>query len=128
MSNLHFRDKLDSELREIEFGEKLKKNVLDEVSKRQAFSAEILKNDAEKSMHSWKSIKYSTLMNRIQLILNTELKIPVKPLCAVLFIVLSSLIYISFDATNISHEDIQKSQIEVSGSQNGGKPYDVYKN
>jgi hypothetical protein len=128
MSNFHFKDKLDSELREIEFGEKLKKNVLDEVSKRQIFSTEVLKNDAKKNVSSWKSMKYSYLMNRIQLILNTELRIPVKPLFAVLFIALSGLIYISFDATKISNEDIQKSQIEVSESQNGGKPYDIYKN
>ncbi|WP_010246194.1 hypothetical protein [Acetivibrio cellulolyticus] len=128
MSNIPFRHKLDSELNEIEFGEKLKKNVLDEVSNRQLFSAEVLKNDAKKSVPSGKSTKYSSLMNRIHLILNTELRIPVKPLFAVLFIVLSGLIYISFDATGISNEDIQKSQIEVSGNQNGGALYDIYKN
>lgn len=113
MSNLRFRDRLDSELGEIEFTIQNRRKVLERVR--------ILQTVEKKQVQE-------VLPERVRAFLNREVKIPVRSLAIVLLITLSGLVYGAIGVAGVSAEEIQKSSITVVDAGNGGQVDDPYKN
>ena len=125
MSNLRFKDRLDSELQHMEFTAQSRQKVLER--------AKELQEDQKRSVNiSLKHVlklgqTYMVWLERIKGFLDTELKIPVTPVAVALLITLSSLIYGCIGVTNVSAEEIQKSSITVVDGNQGGQANELYK-
>lgn len=130
MSDFRFRDRLDSELEHIKFTDRLKKEVLERSAGQQKGldSTKTHSNRKAGRTHSRTERKMRPLPERLYLLLNTELRIPVKPVVVALLVTVSGLIFTCADTAGVSAEEIRKSRIEVVETKNGGQPDDIYKN
>lgn len=113
MSNLHFKDRVDSELGQIEFTAKSRQKVLERVKNLQI--------DGEKQVKE-------ELLEKVHAFLNLEVQIPVRSLAVVLLITLSVLIYGAIGVAGVSAEELQRSSITVVDGSNGGHVNELYKN
>lgn len=140
MSNLYFKDRLDSELEHIEFTVQSKQKVLEQIQKfKKAQNA----SDTQNRLESLRSAVYNSdrisrqelelkqtyalWLERINGFLETELRIPVKPLAVALLITLSGFIYGFIGAAGVSAEEVQKSSITVMDGTGGGQADELYK-
>ncbi len=113
MSNLRLKDRLDSELDQIEFSAQSRQKVLERVKNLQAVE---------------KKQVQEVLFERVHAFLNREVSIPVRSLAVVLLITLSVLVYGTIGVAGVSAEEMQKSSITVVDGSNGGQANEVYKN
>ena len=116
MSDMNFRHKLDSELKNIVFPDAARKKVLERVAGHRSAAASDRRLTGVKarreSLHSF---------------MNMELRIPVKPLVIALLITVSGIVYACVGVARISAEDIRKSSITVVDSNLGGQADGIYK-
>lgn len=145
MSNLRFRDRVDSELENIEFTAQSRQKVLERAGNLQKRTMnpqedqecrqvkEMRNKYAAKSSDRTTQRKlkhgqiYGEWLKRINRFLETELRISVKPLVVALLITLSGLVYSCIGVAGVSAEEMQKSSITVVDSSIGGQADELYK-
>lgn len=144
MSNLRIRDRVDSELENIEFTAQSRQKVLERAGNLQKRTMNPQENQECRQVKETRNkyaVKgsnratqselkhgqiYGECLERINRFLETELRIPVKPLVVVLLIALSGLVYSCIGVAGVSAEEMQKSSITVVDS-NGGQADELYK-
>jgi hypothetical protein len=135
MGDMNFRDKLDSEMKDVVFTDKSRNKVLERAALHSRAAER--RNDA---LHGNADIRdraaspdrrvsgAKVWRERLQSFMNLELRIPVKPLVVALLITVSGIVYACFGITRVSAEDIRNSSIAVVDSNQGGQADGIYKN
>jgi hypothetical protein len=113
MNNLRFKDRLDSELGQIEFTAQSRQKVLERVKSLQTEVGNQVQEE---------------LLERVHAFLNREVRIPVRSLAVVLLITLLGLVYGAIGVAGVSAEELQRSSITVMDGSNGGQANELYKN
>ena len=116
MSDMNFRHKLDSEMKNTVFPDAARKKVLERAAGHGRAAAS---GNRLSGVKKWRESLHS--------LMNMELRIPVKPLVVALLITVSGIVYACVGVTRVSAEDIRKSSITVVDSNQGGQADGIYK-
>ncbi len=130
MGDMNFRNRLDSEMKDVVFTDKSRNKVLERAAGHgiaaQRGNADILGSTA--ALPDWRASGAKTWRERLYSFMNQELRIPVKPLVVALLITVSGIVYACVGIARVSAEDIRNSSIAVVDSNRGGQADGIYKN